>query len=59
MRGLVQSRIARRRVFRAVDRHRTDIHADNGDVMSEDDCLFAGTGFSEADGREDEEEVLE
>jgi hypothetical protein len=30
-----------------------------GDVMAEDDCLFAGTGFSEADGREDEEEVLE
>ena len=31
----------------------------SADVMAEDDCLFAGTGFSEADGREDEEEVLE
>ena len=30
-----------------------------GDVMAEDDCLFAGSGFSEADGREDEEEGME
>lgn len=31
----------------------------SADVMADDDCLFAGTGFSEADGREDEEEGLE
>ena len=29
-----------------------------GDIMEEDDCLFAGTGFSEADGREDEDESV-
>ena len=31
----------------------------SADVMAEDDCLFAGTGFSEADGREDEDGGLE